>query len=147
MKVGFRKSNRYPGSAIALLLLDISKSTVIESLDRGAYEIGLRIIRRLAPACIGAIGIADRSVSPVGCWQSVRIMRDDAVHLIVRPSAKTLDKIARLIGIDLGFGAAEHGDSLVRLCQGAAAQLQINWTGFEAANVKCGGHDSGGRST
>ena len=145
--VGFRKSNRCPGSAIALLLLYISKSTVILGLDRGAYEIGLRITKRLASACSGAIGIADRSVSAVGCWPSVRIMRDDAVHLLVRPSAKTLDKIARLIGFDRGFGAAEHGDSLVRLCQGAAAQLQIDWTDFEAANVKCGGHDNGGRST
>lgn len=147
MKVGHREPNRYPGSAIALLLLNISKNTVIQGLDRGAYEIGLRITKRLASACIGAIGIADRSVSAVGCWPSVRIVRDDAVHLLVRPSAKTLDKIARLTGFDRGFGAAEHDDSLVRLCQGATGQPQINCTGLDAANVNCGGRDISGRST
>ena len=56
MKVGHREPNRYPGSAIALLLLNISKNTVIQGLDRGAYEIGLRITKRLASACIGELG-------------------------------------------------------------------------------------------
>jgi hypothetical protein len=145
--LGVRKSNRFPGLAIALRLLNASRSTVIQSPDRGVYEIGLRITKRLASGCIGAIGIADNSVSAVGRWPSVRFMRDDAVHLLVRPSAKVLDKIARFIGFDRGFGAADHGDSLVRLCQGVAAQPQINWTGVGTANAKCGGRDTVGRST
>jgi len=145
--VGFRKSNRFPGSAIALLLLNISRSTVIQGLDQGAYEIGLRITKRLASRCIGTIGIADNSVSAVGCSPSVRFMRDDVVPLRVRPSAKVLDRIARFIGFDRGFGAANHGDSLVRLCQGVAAQPQINWTGVETANAKCGGRHTVGQST
>jgi hypothetical protein len=147
MKVGLRESNRYPGSTIALLLLNIPKNTVIQGLGRGAYEIGLRITKRLASAYIGAIGIADRSVCAVGCWPSVRVVRDDAVHLLVRPSAKTLDKFARLIGFENGFGATEHDDSLIRLCQVACGQPQINWVGLDVASVNCGRRDICGRST
>jgi hypothetical protein len=58
-----------------------------------------------------------------------------------------LDKITPLIGFDRGFGAADHGDSLVRLCQGVAAQPQSNGTGVETANAKCGGRGAVGRTT
>lgn len=145
--LGVRKSDRFPGSAIAFRLLNTSRSTVIQGLDRGAYEIGLRITKRLASACIGALRFADKSVSAVGGWPSVRFMRDEAIHLLVRPSAKIVDKITRFIGFDRGFGAADHGDSLVRLCQGVAAQPQSNWTGVETANAKYGGRHTVGRLT
>ena len=39
---GFWKAGRFPGSVIVLPLLESSTSTVIQSLHRGAYEIGLR---------------------------------------------------------------------------------------------------------
>lgn len=62
-KAGFWRADRFPGSAIALLLLRTSRSTVIQSLDRGANESGLRITKRLASGCIGAIQIADHGIA------------------------------------------------------------------------------------
>jgi hypothetical protein len=146
-KAGFRKSNRFPGSAIVILLLNTSTSTVIHGLERSAYQIGLRITKRLASAFIGAIGIADKSVSAAVSWSSVRFMRNDAVYLLVRPSRKVVDKITGFFGFDRGFGAADYGDSFDRLCQGVAMQSLIYWTSVKAANAKCRGRDTFGRSS
>ena len=145
-KAGSWKSNRFPGSAIASMLLNSSRSTVIQGLDRGAYEIGLRITKCLACGCIGATGIEDKRVSAVGCWPSVRSRRADAAHLLVRPRAKILGRVARSIGFDHDFGAVDHADSLVRMCQGVAARPQFNWTGADTA-AKCVERDTVGRST
>ena len=145
-KYGFWRADRFPGSAIAVLLLKTSKSTVIQSLDRGAYEIGLRISKRFPSACIHAIQIAGQGIAAFW-WLSVKFMCEDTIHLLVWRSANVLDKNAPVFGRQRDVGAADHGDSLVDLCQGVASRAQVDRTGADMANGWHGGRETVGRST
>lgn len=144
---GFWKADRFPGSAIALLLPKTSRNTGIQSLDRGAYEIGLRITKTLASACIAAIQFADQYIARFGWWPSVKFMYEDTTHLLVRCSANVLDTNARLLGLQRDLGATKHGDMLAVVCQGVAYQARVTWTGFDTPNERRGGRGFVGRST
>lgn len=146
-KEGFWKADRFPGSAIALLLPKTSRSTVIQSLDRGAYEIGLRITKRLASGCIGAIQLTHQDIARFGWWPSVKLMCEDTIHLLFRCSANVLDTNARLLGLQRDLGATKHGDSLVGMCQIVASRARVIWTGFNTANEQSGARETVGRST
>jgi len=144
---GFWKAGRFPGSVIALLLLENSTSTVIQSLHRGAYEIGLRFRKCLVTTCAGAVRYANQRVAAIVYWTGVKLRQENPIRPPVRCSADAPDKFAGYVGLQYHLRDAGQRDLPGGDCQGSAARTRCNRISFDTANVEHGGRDTVGRCT
>ncbi len=89
-KLGFWRSDWFLGLAIALLLLMTISSTFVQSLERWAYDIGVRASDLEPSRRIAVIGIDDQSIANIGRWPWPRDIHAQMIDLLARSGAKAV---------------------------------------------------------
>src|ERR1043166_4062027 len=105
-KLDFWKSDWFLGVVVALVLLVMSGSDLMQSLERKAYDMGVRATSRTPSDKIAVIAIDDQSLSNIGRWPWSR-----EVH------AKMTDKLsaaqAKVVGYNTFFFEPQVDPGLV----------------------------------
>ena len=124
-KSGFWRSDWFLGLVIALLLLMTISSTFVQSLERWAYDVGVRASDREPSRRVAVIGIDDQSIANIGRWPWPRDVHAEMIGLLARSGAKVvgymsfffepqrdpgLRYIDRLIGVYQSLPLEEQGN-------------------------------------
>ena len=122
---GFWRSDWFLGLVIALLLLMTISSTFVQSLERWAYDVGVRASDLEPSSRIAVIGIDDQSIANIGRWPWPRDVHASMIDLLARSGAKVvgymsfffepqrdpgLQYIDRLIGVYQSLPVEEQGN-------------------------------------
>ncbi len=86
----FWKSDWFLGVIVALVLLIASGGDLIQSLERKAYDLGLRATSRVPSDRIAVIAIDDESIANIGRWPWPRDVHAKMIDLLAGAKAKTI---------------------------------------------------------
>jgi CHASE2 domain-containing sensor protein len=83
-KAAFWKADWFLGLVVALLLLFVSNSAFIQSLERGAYDVVVRASSRAPSDRVAVIAIDDQSIANFGRWPWSRDVHAQMIGLPFR---------------------------------------------------------------
>ena len=86
----FWKSDWFLGLVVTLVLLIASGGDLIQSLERKAYDMGVRISSRSPSDRIAVIAIDDQSIGNIGRWPWPRDVHAKMIDLLANAKAKTI---------------------------------------------------------
>ena len=89
-KLGFWKTDWFVAVAIALVVLIASGSTFIQSLERTAYDMGVRATGHAPSEKVAVIAIDDQSIANIGRWPWPRDVHARMVELLSQAKAKVI---------------------------------------------------------
>jgi eukaryotic-like serine/threonine-protein kinase len=89
-KTAFWKADWFLGLVVAVLLLFASNSTLIQGLERGAYDVGVRASDRVPSDRVAIIAIDDQSIANIGRWPWSRDLHAQMIELLSRSGAKAV---------------------------------------------------------
>ncbi|HEY5762355.1 MAG TPA: CHASE2 domain-containing protein, partial [Rhodocyclaceae bacterium] len=125
-KAGFWKSDWFLGVAVSLVLLMLAQTPAVQSLERAAYDIGVRMSDRQPSDRIAVIAIDEVSIANLGRWPWSRELHARMTELLAQAQAKVIvntvfftepqrdpgyDYVLRLIDLYVR-GAAPAGEGL-----------------------------------
>jgi eukaryotic-like serine/threonine-protein kinase len=87
---GFWKSDWFLGVMVALVVLLVSQSDLIKSLERKAYDLGVRASHRAPSERIAVIAIDDSSIANIGRWPWPRDVHAQLVQRLAAAQAKVI---------------------------------------------------------
>ncbi len=90
MKSGFWKSDWFLGLVVALLVLFAGGSDLLQSLERKAYDMGVRASSRTPSDRVAVIAIDDASIVNIGRWPRPRDVHAKMVDLLAAAKAKVI---------------------------------------------------------
>ena len=100
MKKAFWKSDGFAGLLISLLFLFASNSDLLQSLERKAYDLGVRASTREPGDKVAVIAIDDRSIANIGRWPWPR-------GILAEMTSKLAEAQAKVIGNTIFFTEAQ----------------------------------------
>ncbi len=104
VKKSFWKADWIPGLLVMLACLLLSETSLLRSLDRHAYDLGMRFSTdKLASDEIVVVAIDDKSLAALGAWPWSRDILAKATAIIARSRPKAL---GFTVAFDLAQGAA-----------------------------------------
>ena len=86
----FWKSDWFLGLVVTLVLLIASGGDLIQSLERKAYDMGVRVSSRNPSDRIAVIAIDDQSIGNIGRWPWPRDVHAKMIDLLANAKAKTI---------------------------------------------------------
>ena len=86
----FWRSDWFFGLCIALLLLMTIPSTAVQSLERWAYDVGVRASDLEPSRSVAVIGIDDQSIANIGRWPWSRDVHAELIDRLARSGAKAV---------------------------------------------------------
>src|SRR3954471_15035719 len=86
----FWKSDWFLGLVVALVLLIASGGDLIQSLERKAYDVGVRSATRTPSDRIAIIAIDDQSIANIGRWPWPRDVHAELIDKLAGAKAKTI---------------------------------------------------------
>src|SRR5271154_5603564 len=86
----FWKSDWFLGVVVALVMLIASGGDLIQSLERKAYDLGVRATSRVPSDRIAVIAIDDESIANIGRWPWPRDVHAKMIDLLAGAKAKTI---------------------------------------------------------
>jgi len=86
----FWKSDWFLGAVVALVLLIASGGDLMQSLERKAYDLGVRATTRTPSDRIAVIAIDDESIANIGRWPWPRDVHAKMIDLLAEAKAKTI---------------------------------------------------------
>jgi len=86
----FWKSDWFLGLVVALILLVASGGDLIQSLERKAYDLGVRSATRTPSDRIAVIAIDDQSIANIGRWPWPRDVHAKMTDILSNAKAKTI---------------------------------------------------------
>ncbi|HSU26145.1 MAG TPA: CHASE2 domain-containing protein, partial [Pyrinomonadaceae bacterium] len=86
----FWKSDWFLGVAVTLVLLIASGGDLIQSLERKAYDVGVRSATRTPSDRIAIIAIDDQSIANIGRWPWPRDVHAKMTDILTNAKAKTI---------------------------------------------------------
>jgi len=89
-KLGFWKTDWFVAVAIALVVLIASGSTLIQSLERTAYDMGVRATGHAPSEKVAVIAIDDQSIANIGRWPWPRDVHARMIELLSQAKAKVI---------------------------------------------------------
>src|ERR1700733_13643518 len=89
-KFNFWKSDWFVGVVVAILLLLVSGGDLMQSLERKAYDRGVRHASRTPSDKIAVIAIDDQSISNIGRWPWSREVHAKLVDQLAAAHAKVI---------------------------------------------------------
>ena len=90
MKQGFWKSDWFVGLIITLFFIIFMQSTLIQSIERNAYDFGVQSSSRTASDKIAVIAIDDESIDNIGRWPWSRDIHAQMHALLTEGGAKAI---------------------------------------------------------
>ena len=87
---GFWKSDWFLGLVVALVMLIASAGDLIQSLERKAYDLGVKASSRTASDRIAVIAIDDQSIANIGRWPWSRDVHAKMTDILSGAKAKTI---------------------------------------------------------
>ena len=90
MKAGFWTADWFAGLIITLVIVLASGSTQLQSLERSAYDWGVRSTERFPSDKVAVIAIDDVSISNIGRWPWPRDLHADMIRLLSGGGAKVI---------------------------------------------------------
>jgi len=88
--LGFWKTDWFLGLMVALVLFFASGGDLIQSLERKAYDLGVRAASRTPSDRIAIIQIDDQSIANIGRWPWPRDVHAKMVDILANAKAKTI---------------------------------------------------------
>jgi len=106
MKSGFWKKDWFLGLVVTLVLLLTGGSDLIQSLERTAYDWGVRATSRTASDKVVVIAIDDASIRNIGRWPWSREVHAKLTDALSKAKAKVIGNIVFFSEpqVDAGFG-------------------------------------------
>ncbi len=89
-KVTFLKADWFVGLLVALILLFSANSDLMQSLERKAYDIGVRATSRVPSEKIAIIAIDDQSIANLGRWPWPREVHAMLLDILANGHAKVI---------------------------------------------------------
>ncbi len=90
MKSRFWKSDWFTGLVITVILIISSGSNQLQTLERSAYDWGVRSTQRFPSDKIAVIAIDDVSIANIGRWPWPRDLHAQMIHLLSTGGAKVI---------------------------------------------------------
>ena len=87
-KLGFWKSDWFAAVMIALVVLLASGSNLLQSLERMAYDMGVRATGHAPSDKVAVIAIDDQSIANIGRWPWSRDVHARMIELLTQAKAK-----------------------------------------------------------
>ncbi|MEX0959155.1 MAG: serine/threonine-protein kinase [Burkholderiales bacterium] len=89
-KTAFWKTDWFLGLVVAVVLLFATNSYLIQSIERGAYDLGVRLSDRTPSDRVAVIAIDDQSIANIGRWPWSRDVHAQMVELLAGAGAKVV---------------------------------------------------------
>ena len=89
-KSGFWRSDWFLGVIVALLMLVASTSSLVQSLERKAYDMGVQASSRIPSERIAVIAIDDQSIANLGRWPWSRERHAKMTDLLAAAQVKVI---------------------------------------------------------
>jgi serine/threonine-protein kinase len=134
-KTAFWKGDWFLGLAVAILLLFASKSFLVQSLERGAYDLGVRASDRTASDRVAVIAIDDQSLANIGRWPWPRDIHAQMIDLLAQAGAKSVGYASFFFEPQVDPGLP-YINRLVELYQGLPANTQLTLAEFASVLVE-----------
>jgi eukaryotic-like serine/threonine-protein kinase len=90
MRSGFWKKDWFLGLAVSLVLLLAGGSQIIQSLERAAYDWGVRASSRIPSDKVAVIAIDKQSIDNIGRWPWSREVHARIIDSLVKAKAKVI---------------------------------------------------------
>ncbi len=103
---GFWKSDGFAGAALAVVLLAFSGTSLLQSLERTAYDLGMGATSRTPSDKVAVIAIDDQSIANLGRWPWSRDIHARMVDLLSAAGAKAVGNTALFLEPQLDPGLA-----------------------------------------
>lgn len=103
----FWKSDWFAGTSVALLLLLFSGSSLLQGLERKAYDIGVQWSSRTPSDKVAVIAIDDQSIANIGRWPWSREVMAKMVSRLGQAKAKVVGNTVLLLEPQQDPGLAE----------------------------------------
>ena len=97
MKSGFWKTDWFLGAVVVVLMLFLSSSDLLRSLERKAYDIGVQFSSRAPLERIAIIAIDDTSIANIGRWPWSREVFAKLTDLLAGAKAKVIGNTVFLL--------------------------------------------------
>jgi serine/threonine-protein kinase len=89
-KLDFWRSDWFIGVAVTLLIIVLSGRDLLQSLERKAYDLGVRATSQVPYDRIAVIAIDDQSVANIGRWPWSRNVHVKMTELLIGAKAKVI---------------------------------------------------------
>ena len=93
-KTAFWKADWFLGLVVAVVLLVASGSDFIQSLERQAYDLGVRASSHAPSHRVAVIAIDDQSIANIGRWPWPRDVHAQLIDQLATAKAKTKKEAA-----------------------------------------------------
>src|SRR3954468_18712957 len=90
VRKGFWKSDWFLGVIVALVVYLLSGTDLIKSLERKAYDLGVRASSRMPSERVAVIAIDDTSIANIGRWPWSRDVHAEMIDKLAAAKAKTI---------------------------------------------------------
>lgn len=106
MKTGFWKKDWFLGLVVTLVLLAAGSTNLIQSLERTAYDWGVRASSRTPSDKVVVIAIDDASIRNIGRWPWSREVHAKMTDILANAKAKVIGNLVFFSEpqVDAGFG-------------------------------------------
>ena len=131
-KAAFWKADWFLGLVIALLMLFAINSTLIQSLERTAYDIGVRATSRAPSDRVAVIAIDDQSIANIGRWPWPRDVHAQMIALLSGAGAKAVGYASFFFEPQIDPGL-QHISRLIDLYQALPESAQAESAQIAAA--------------
>jgi len=89
-KAGFWKADWLIGLVLAIVMLAVAGTDLIQSLERKAYDMGVRLTERVPSDQVAVIAIDDHSIANLGRWPWPRDLHAKMTDLLAAAKAKVI---------------------------------------------------------
>jgi serine/threonine-protein kinase len=89
-KLGFWKSDGFLGVALAIAMFVAAYGDLVQSLERKAYDLGVRAASRVPSDKIAVIAIDEQSIANIGRWPWPRDVHARMTDIIAGANAKVI---------------------------------------------------------
>jgi len=124
MKQAFWKKDWFAGLAICILIISLGKMGLFDSLERSAYDFGVRSSERVPNDKVAVIAIDDVSIANIGRWPWPRDIHAEMHHILKKGGAKVIGQTTFFIEPQIDPGMRHIQDLLVFYGNSSLLQLE-----------------------
>lgn len=124
MKKAFWRKDWFAGLAICILIISLGKMGLFDSLERNAYDFGVRSSERVPSDKVAVIAIDDVSIANIGRWPWPRDIHAEMHRILNKGGAKIIGQTTFFIEPQIDPGMRYIQDLLVFYGNSSLLQLE-----------------------